>query len=199
MKSKELADKVFERMKSFDPNEIMPKLKLANEGAIQDYLNDKTCANYQFMTCLVDIVKPSQIVELGGAMGVGTICLYHHLPENSHLYSITLPEGGLQFSYIQQPIPKNMYLVEGDDLKLSNWPKDCYLSRTDLWYFDSLHTFAHLKAELELYSKYFKKGVILMFDDIRMNELWPIWRDLPYDKVELTKPLHYSGWGLATV
>lgn len=199
MKTKELANKVFERMKSFNPNEVMPKLKLANEGAIADYMNTKTCMNYQWMCCLVDVVKPRQIVELGGAMGVGTICLGHYLPKTSHFYSITLEEGGLEFSYI--PLgkePKNWHLIVGNDLDMKNW-QGVDLSATDIWYFDTEHSFEQLGKELDLFTAYFKKDTILLFDDIRINELWSVWRKLPYDKVELTKPLHWSGFGLAIV
>lgn len=198
MNAKTLSDNVFNRMKSFDENEILPKLHRANDGAIEDYLNTNGCANYQFMACLVDLVKPKQIVELGGAMGVGTICLHHYLSQDSKLYSITLAENGLEFSYVDKPYPDNLNLIVGDDLDIKNW-KGVNLSKTDLWYFDSLHTHEQLSKEIKLYKSYFRKGAILMFDDIRMDELWSIWDELEYDKVELTDPLHYTGWGLAIV
>jgi hypothetical protein len=114
------------------------------------------------------------------------------------LYSITLAEGGLEFSYVVDKYA-NFIPIVGDDLDLSVWPKDLDLKKTDLWFFDSLHTREQLTKELKLYTPFFKKGTILLFDDIRMDELWPIWEGLPYDKYELTDPCHYTGYGIAVV
>lgn len=198
MTARELSALVFERLATFNVGQVMPALRKANDGALEDVLNINGSAYYQFMACLVDILKPKQVVELGGAMGVGTLMLLHFLPENSKLYSITLPEGGLEFSYIADKYP-NLTIVLGDDLDLAVWPKDCDLSKTDLYFFDSLHTKEQLTKELELYTPFFKKGAVLLFDDIRMPDLWPIWESLTYNKTEVTNPCHYTGFGICIV
>ena len=55
----------------------------------------------------------------------------------------------------------------------------------------------------ELYSPFFTKGCVILFDDIRMDEIWPVWQELEKygitEKHECTNPLHYSGFGIATV
>lgn len=196
--ARELADTTLEKLKTFDVYELLPSLALANDGAIQDVLNVNGCANYQWAPGLIETIKPKQVVELGGAMGVWSICVLHTLPEDSKLYSITLAEHGLEYSYIKNP-PKNFVPVVGDDLDMSVWPKDLNFTQTDLWYFDSLHTEKQLRAELKLYSPFFKKGAVLLFDDIRMPEIWPVWQNVTFDKVELTNPLHYTGYGMAIV
>ena len=198
MTARELADLSLEKLKSFNLRPIMPALRALNQGALEDVQNINGCANYQWWGGLIEIVKPKQIIELGGAMGVGTIMMLNSNYQDFKLYSITLEEHGLEFSYIVDNYP-NLVKVVGDDLNLKNWPKDLDLSKTDVWYLDSLHTAKQLQAELDLYTPFFKKGAVLVFDDIRMDELWPIWEKLPYDKVELTAPLHYSGYGLAIV
>lgn len=197
MKLKEIIDRTFERMKTFNPNELVPALHYANDGAIEDVLNTNGCANYAWCTCLIEIVKPKQVVELGGAMGVWSICVLQTLPIDSHLYSITLAEHGLEFSYVKEKY-ENFTPIVGDDLDMSNW-RGMELIKTDIWYFDSLHTTEQLTKELELYKPYFRKGALLLFDDIRMDELWPVWDSLEYEKYELTNPLHYTGWGIAKV
>jgi len=196
MEIKELADKTLDRLKTFNVNNVLPALRFANEGAIEDVLNTNGCAYYQWLPGLVDEIKPSQIVELGGAMGVASIMMLNANWHDFKLYSITLAEHGLEFSYIKENYP-NLIKVVGDDLNLDNWPKDLDLSKTDIWFLDSEHTEKQLRAELKLYTPFFKKGAIIIFDDIRMPELFGVWEELSYPKIELTDPLHYSGYGLA--
>ena len=193
----EIIEKTNKRMESFNVEAVMPALRYANSGAIEDVRNINGCANYQWSSCLMEVVKPKQVVELGGAMGVWSLCVLHTLPSNSHLYSITLAEHGLEFSYIKDKY-ENFTGIVGDDLDMNNW-KGIDLSKTDVWYFDSLHTNEQLTKELALYSPYFKKGALLLFDDIRMGELWPVWEGLKYEKRELTDPLHFTGWGICQV
>ena len=200
MTAKQISDKAFERLKTFDVRGLLPALRNANQGAIDDVLNTNGNAYYQWGACLVDVVKPKQVVELGGAMGVWAICVLYHLPSDSKLYSITLAEHGLEFSYVVDNYP-NLVKIIGDDLDMNNW-KGIDLSKTDLWFFDSLHTEKQLRSELKLYSPYFKKGTIILFDDIRQPELWPVWSDLIKDcrdYVELTNPCHYSGYGMVVI
>ena len=197
MELKEIVDQSFEKLKTFNVKPCLPALRAANQGAIEDVLNTNGCANYQFFPGLIEIVKPKQIVELGGAMGVGTVMMLQSEYQDFNLYSITLAEGGLEFSYVVDKYP-NLIMIVGDDLDMKNW-KGVDLEKTDLWYIDSLHTEKQLRAELELYGPFFKKGAIICFDDIRMPELWPVWKDLPYEKIELTDPCHYTGWGICKV
>lgn len=197
MSLQEIIDKTFEKLKTFKVEGLLPALR-ASEGNIEDVLNINGCANYQFSTCLVDLLKPKQVVELGGAMGIWSICVLHTLPKKSKLYSITLPENGLEFSYVIDKYP-NFYPIVGDDLNIRNW-KGINLKETDIWYFDSIHTEEQLRAELYLYKPFFKKGAILLFDDIRINEgMWNVWESLRYEKVELTDPCHWTGWGICKV
>ena len=205
MTAKEVFDKGIEKLKTFNVRGLLPALRAANEGAMEDVLNTNGCALYQWSTCLVDELKPKQIVELGGAMGVWSICVLHTLPSESKLYSITLPEGGLEFVYIVDKYT-NFIPVLGNDLDLNNWPKDLDLGKTDLWFVDSLHEESHLRKELDLYSPFFKKDAIILFDDIHINEnMEKVWEDIKKGKYGITSwhdgtsPLHYSGFGLACI
>src|SRR5258708_37834096 len=100
----------------------------------------------------MEINKPKQINELGGEMEVSTIMMLQSKYQDYKLYSITLPEHGLEFSYIQDNYP-NLTKVLGDDLDLNLWPIS-NLHNTNLWFFDSEHTKEHLTKEIDLYSPF---------------------------------------------
>lgn len=199
MKLKELADKTIAKLKDTDLKTALVALRAANQGAVEDVLNTNGCANYAWWPQLIDEVKPKQIVELGGAMGVGTVMMLQSKYQDYHLYSITLAEGGLEFAYVVDKYP-NLTMIVGDDLDMKNW-EGVDLAKTDIWYIDSLHTENQLRRELELYTPYFKKGAIVVFDDIRMPELYPVWKELTekYEHVEMTDPLHFTGYGMIKI
>lgn len=193
-------DKAIEKLKTFNVSPYLIPLRAANSGAIDDVLNTNGCANYQFIPNFVSEIKPKQIVELGGAMGVWDIMVLNGPYQDFRLYSITLEEGGLEFSYVVDKYD-NFTPIIGDDLQMSNWG-ELDLRETDLWYFDSLHTEEHLRKELDLYSPFFKKGCYIIFDDIHSFGLDPVWEDVKKGKygkmecVDATDPLHYSGYGV---
>lgn len=197
MKAKQLFEEADKKWIGYDISSTLPALRGLNEGAMQDVLNINGNRYYQWSVSLVDLIKPKQIVELGGAMGVWDLMILNGPEQDFQLYSITLPENGLEFLYVLDKY-SNFHPIVGNDLDMDNW-KDVDLNKTDLWFFDSEHTAIQLEAELAMYRQFFKKGAILLFDDIRHSELWPIWRELPYDKYECTNPLHYSGFGVAVI
>lgn len=201
MTAEELYKLGLERMKNLSVPGLMPALKYCNDGAINDVLNVNGCAYYQWVASLMGELKPKQLIELGGAMGVWALCVLHSLPEDSTLYSITLAEGGIEFSFIKDKYP-NLVKIVGDDLDMKMWPKDLDLSKTDWWFFDSLHTERQLRAELDLYSPFFKEGCVILIDDIHSFGLEPVWEDLKKGKwgkidcYDATDPLHWSGYGV---
>lgn len=193
------------KMKTFNVNTLLPALRMANEGAVNDVLNTNGCANYQWAVGVMEELKPKQIIELGGAMGVWDLCVLHSLPEECKLYSVTLEEHGLEYSYVVDKY-KNFFPSVGDDLTLSTWPLELDFTNTDFWYFDSEHTEKQLRAELDLYSPFFKQGAIVLFDDIYINEgMTNVWNDIKSGKYgisdcfDATDPLHYTGYGLTIV
>lgn len=197
MTLQDLVDQSKKKIETFSLRSYLPALRALNDGALADVQNTNGCAYYQWTPCLLEVLKPKQIVELGGAMGVWSLMCLNGPYQDFDLHSITLAEHGLEFSYITDTY-KNFHPVVGDDLDLKNW-EGVDLSTTDLWFFDALHTREQLEAEVKLYTPFFHKGTILLFDDIRMDELWPIWQSLPYEKIEVTNPMHYSGFGIAKV
>ncbi len=199
MTLKQIHSESLEKMKEIGLKPYLLALRNANDGALNDVLNTNGCAYYQWTPGFIETLKPKQIVELGGAMGVWDLMALNGTYQDFDLHSITLAEGGLEFSYVVDKYP-NFHPIVGDDLVLSNWG-DLNLHDTDLWFFDSLHTPEQLKKELDLYSPFFKKGAVIMFDDIRSFGLWEVWREFVEGKesLEVTDPCHYSGFGLVRI
>lgn len=192
------------KLKSYHVASIMPALRACNSGAIEDVLNTNGCAYYQYTPGLLEILQPKQIVELGGAMGVWDLMVLNAKYQDFKLYSITLEEGGLEFAYVVDKYP-NFIPIVGDDLNLSLWPNDLDLKKTDLWFIDSEHTPEQLTKELDLYSPFFKKGSIVLFDDIHSFGLDAVWDEVmkgkwgKWEYLDITDPCHYSGYGMVRV
>lgn len=200
---RELHEQALEKLKTFNVAPYMVALHAANEGAKNDVLNTNGCANYQWIPGFIELLKPKQIVELGGAMGVWDVMVLNGPYQDFKLYSITLEEHGLEFAYVVDKY-ENFVPIVGDDLDLKNWG-DLDLKNTDLWYFDSEHTETQLRKELDLYSPFFKKGTTIIFDDIHSFGLDPVWNDVKAGKwgkaecVDVTDPLHFTGYGLIRI
>ena len=204
-----IAQEVFDigmaRLRTFKIEGVLPALRASNSGAMEDVMNINGNAYYQWSSCLVDALKPKQVVELGGAMGVWDIMVLHSLPVESKLYSVTLPEDGKEFSYVVDKYP-NFYPRIGSDLDLSIWPKEAILKETDIWFIDTLHTEDQFKKELDLYSPFFKKDTIVLFDDIHIHEgMQNVWNRIFEgnwgfsDMYDATNPLHYTGFGIGVI
>lgn len=201
MTANELDIKVMDYVGRYDPQPVIQNhMSLVGVGQIAEVKNEGDRGvnlYYQWLACLVRMIKPKQIVELGSAAGISTIMMAIELDKDAKLYGVDIdPE--LAWKWMSRDYPQ-VTKVLGDDLDLSIYPKDCDLSLTDIWFLDSLHTEEQLRAELKLYTPFFKKGAILVFDDIRIPGLDKVWEELPYDKQDITNPCHYSGFGVAIV
>jgi predicted O-methyltransferase YrrM len=189
---------VQDKAKVFDPYSISHHLVRVGLGQIIEVCDKGENANgyYKWLHCYVDMYKPKQIVELGAASGISTIMMAstRHKPR---IYSVDCDPGAWNWMHVEY---KNVRKIQGDDLNLDIYPKGTHLDRTDLWFFDSLHTKRQLTAELNLYSQFFKKGAILLFDDIHINKgMEEVWNAITYKKIDVTGILHYTGFGLAMI
>ena len=163
--------------------------------SLRDQKEGEDWSYYKWLGAYCREFKPKQVLELGGAWGTAAIIMASET--DGKVYSITLPEEKA-FAYVKKDYP-NLIKVIGDDLDLNSWPKDLDLSQTDLFFIDTLHTKAQLEAELALYKPFFKKGAIIAFDDIHMSELFPVWLDLPFEKLDVSQLHVPTGWGLALI
>ena len=191
-KAQELFDKV---KPAWDKYEIPDDYKQMPERGQRDVLDKENWGYYQFLPCLIDTTKPFQVIELGGAMGVAAVMMAaaHHKPQ---IYSITLQEHGLEFSFIKKEYP-HLHKIVGDDLVLNNWPAGIDLHKTDIWFLDSLHEYSQIKKEYELYKPFWKKGTIILLDDIKINAgMWQAWLEWEGDKYDASILHVPSGFGI---
>ena len=200
------AQKLFEEVRpilaEYDIRKSAPKeveQVLAHGGqSARDIFDREGWLYYQFLACLVSYVKPKQVVELGGAWGTSALMMLSSLPEGSKLYTITLPEEPA-YVYIKQDYP-NLTIITGDLFELNNWPKNLDLAKTDLWFIDTMHNSEQLRAELKLYTPFFKKGAIILFDDIHFTpEFHQEWLEVPYEKTDVSSLHVPTGFGIAVV
>jgi len=187
---------VTELVHRYDVTPILQHMGLVGSGQIAEIKNESDRGQnlyYQWLACLVKFIKPKQVVELGAAAGISTTMMAFELPKDSKLYSVDI-DPSIAWKWMDREYPQ-VIKVLGDDLDLSIYPKDCDLSQTDIWFIDSLHTEEQLRKEVELYKPFWKKGTIVVLDDIRQPGLDTVWNELPYDKCETTIPNHFSGFG----
>lgn len=151
---------------------------------------------YQWLHCLVKRLRPKQIVELGAAAGISTILMATAAQPDTKIYSVDVDPQAWRWMADYQQVVK----ILGDTRNLSIYPPDLDLSNTDLWFFDSEHTKEMLSAEVNLYKPFWKKGSVVVFDDIHLNPgMEEVWNSLDFDKCDNTNPCHYSGFGFFIV
>jgi hypothetical protein len=199
MTANELDKKVMEYVNQYDLGTIRGHLDLVGSGQVAEVENATGKPNlyYQWLACLIRMTSPKQVVELGAAAGISTIMMCTELSEGAKLYSVDNDPQAWRWMACEY---KQLTKILGDDLNIGIWPEDARLEETDIWFFDSLHEEEQLRQEIALYSIYFKKGAILVFDDIHLSEgMEKVWNELPYDKHDISNPCHYSGFGVAVV
>jgi len=199
MKAVELNEKVMELVKELD---LVPlQDHIANVGWGQQLevknISGKPNQYYQWLHCLMKLLQPKQVVELGAASGISTILMATALPEDSILYSVD-NDPEIAWKWMKHDYPQVKKILS-DDLDLDIW-KGIDLKKTDVWFIDTLHEEIQLRRELLLYSPFMKRGSILIFDDIHLNEgMEAVWEELFHDKLDISDPCHYSGFGFCVL
>ena len=198
MSAKELFYKLKPLWENYKPDFGSSYFSGISQGALSDIKNKEEVGYYQMLPVIVEYLKPRVALELGGAMGASTLMMLSSLPRESYLYSITLPEEGLEFSFVKEKYP-NFVPIVGNDLNLTIWPKSLDLAQTDLWFFDTTHSYQQLSQEYQTYKPYFKKGAVILLDDIKLNEgMFKAWTEWEGDKFDASTWLHHSGFGIIT-
>lgn len=202
----ELDLKVSEMVRHYDIYSDMKYHELVGDGQKLELLDQSGKANryYQYLACLMEVVKPKQIVELGAAAGISTTQMALHMPKDCHLYSVD-NDPLIAWIWMNKEFP-NLHKILGNDLNLSIYPKELDLSKTDVWFIDSLHMAEQIHEEMKLYSPFMKKGAIVLFDDVHVNPAFEkaceeihAGKYLDFDWLDITIPNHYSGFAIAIV
>ena len=207
MKIEDILKEAEKKSEDFDPNTIIQMTavndNLGVEHGYGDVFRKEEVGNYAWFPGFIDLLRPSQIVELGSAMGVAINCMLASPYKDFDLYGVTLAEDGKEFCFVKKNTYPRLHMITGDYMDLSIWTKDVDLSKTDLFYIDGLHEGHHVREQLLLYKPYMKKGAIVAFDDIFMNpgmtEMWHDVENILAIDFKTTLPLHWTGWGLVRI
>jgi predicted O-methyltransferase YrrM len=199
MTANEIDKQVFEMLSGFSIDPYLSHFERVNPAHLENELKNGRKDNlyYQWLFCLVKLLKPKQIVELGSAAGISTIVFGVSKSKDCKLYTVDI-DPSMAWKWMKNDCPNTLKIL-GDDLNMAIWPGNVNLGTTDLWFLDTLHTKEQLQKEIELYKPYWKRGTVVVLDDIRLPGMFEIWNKLPYDKVENTNPCHYSGFGFFVV
>jgi cephalosporin hydroxylase len=195
MTANEINDKAFELLRDFSIEPHASHFENVNPAHYYNEVLNGRGDNlyYQWLFCLVKLLNPKQIVELGSAAGISTIIMSLAKANDCKLYSVDI-DAKMAWTWMKNDYP-NVTKILGDDLNMAIWPGNIDLGKTDLWFIDTLHTGEQLTKEIELYKPYWKTGTVVVLDDIRLPGMFDVWDKLQYDKCENTNPCHYSGFG----
>lgn len=152
-----------------------------------------------WLNSLMKVLTPSVVVELGAHQGISDCMMLAGMPDQSTLISVDIVAD----SWSVVPYDSRIRKIVGDDLDLGIYPLDVLelMKQADVWFIDSNHTEEQLTKEHELYSPLWKKGAVILVDDVSEKgefTLWKAWEKLPYEKMEFPD-LHYTGWGVFIV
>ena len=139
------------------------------------YIYGYPCWFYWYLACVVRKLKPKQVIEIGADYGASAVFMASELPKKGKLYSIDVKDD---WRYVEESA-KNIIKVQGDSKVKETW-KNVPLRKTKLWLIDGKHTVEQVRAECELISPYWKKGTVVIFDDL--GQVMRAFEELKYEK-----------------
>lgn len=157
--------------------------------------------HYRFLSGLVQIIQPKTVIEIGTGTGLSALAMLKFLPEGGRLVTFDtvdwrqLPTSLLNGSDFQD---KRLHFAS-DDLAdpLSIAVYHGLLSEAELFFIDaSKDGTTEIKLLKNLATIPFKNPPLLVFDDIRLMNMIPIWRAIRQPKLDVTSFGHWSGTGL---
>lgn len=159
-----------------------------SQGALLEDLFDsyerELCFEYKrcFLYALVRNRRPLTVVETGVAAGISSYAILQALQDNGqgHLYSIDLPDTGLQRPRVLPKGEPTGFLVPGSLRK--GWTLRMGDSKTELprllreletidfFIHDSLHEYEHMTFEYRAAWPRIRRGGMLFSDDVDRND-----------------------------
>jgi len=198
--------KVMEELKSYTTKKVdrfFQHLNDTGDGRDRDYFTEiyrKTgpfCWYYQYLACAVRVLQAKQAVELGADRGASALMMASEMPDGM-VYSVDDGSGFDKkdlWSYIPKDV-KNIVKLLGDSVDMKLW-QGVDLKKTDLWLYDSEHTAKRVKKEIKAYSPYWKKGAVVIFDDLRYYK--EVWDSLTCDKFYSPHEIHGFEVGVCAI
>jgi predicted O-methyltransferase YrrM len=149
---------------------------------------------YQFLALFVKYFKPQNILELGNAYGISTVMMYSELSPNAKLTSVDIDKD-------QRYVPEEIYkdsrvrFIWGDALDLNIY-KGNIPNNIDFLFTDTVHFYQQVKDEYDVYVSLLSDGAFILIDDIYVKDKSKLFKELPFEKWDLTSWCHGNGFGL---
>ncbi len=149
---------------------------------------------YQFLPLFVRYFKPQNILELGNAYGISTVMMYSELPPQAKLTTVDIDKDQ---RYVPEEVFKDtrVRFVWGDALDLNIYQGDIPHD-IDFLFTDTVHFYQQVKDEYDVYEPLLKDGAFILIDDIYIKDKAKLFRELPFEKWDLTSWCHGNGFGL---
>lgn len=172
------------RIKELARGDAIPNEKLRDTSNIARY--------YDFLVRLARDIQPEIIVELGTSTGNSASRFAFGNPQAKVITIDIAPDGRAQ------EMLKNFDNIDlwiGDDNSKETIKKVSGLGAIDILFIDTIHNFNQAWAEYCNYSPFVKKGGIILYDDILLDDdMERFWDKIPAPKIELHQ-LHWTGFG----
>lgn len=157
--------------------------------------------HYRLLAALVQILKPSLVLEIGTYQGHSVLAMLPELEQSARLVTmdivpwtaiadcLLIPEDFRDGRLVQviadigdsEEAERQAHLIKSADLIFVDAAKDGALERRILANFDALGL---------------KEHAVVVFDDVRVWNMLSIWREVTKPKLDVTTLGHYSGTGL---
>ena len=155
---------------------------------------DGVCSFYQWLACLIRLLKPQLVAELGADKGGSAIFILSELPETGVLFSVDIREGW-------ELVPtwdKRLVKVNSNDLEPSVYTS-IPSKEVGVWFIDSTHSPGHVQAQMNLNKPSLKAGTVLVNHDIYLDGIVAILKSYPWDFWEDKRKVFGNGVGMHVV
>ena len=168
----------------------------------QNYLDINPGEHYKLLAGMVQVMKPTLVIEVGTATGLSSLSMLKFLPANGKLVTFDIIE------WDKYPGGNFLKKEDFDDGRLKQFTDDLsekngfskhveLLKKADLIFVDAAKDGSQEQRFIDNFKSIkFDHPPIVVFDDIRLWNMLKIWRELNLPKMDITSFGHWSGTGI---
>lgn len=157
--------------------------------------------HYKLLSALVELLRPTTIVEIGTATGMSALAMKTALPDDGRIVTFDpIPWREYSRAVLQaEDFADGRLEQRVDDLSTqAGWRANAeLLQQAEFIFVDAAHDGAQERNFLRGFDEVgLARGPIVMFDDIRLWGMLSFWAEIARPKLDLTSFGHWSGTGL---
>jgi len=158
------------------------------------YVNEGVGGWYvKFIALLVQKFEFKNIAELGNREGLSTLAIFDQLAPNTNFTSIDIDKD-LRYCPEEMFQDKRVNFLYGDVCSINILEK--IPDGIDFLFSDTIHYAFQVRDEFEIYQHLLADQALVAIDDIYLNDKGNFWEGITFEKWDLSKICHQSGWGL---